>query len=466
MFITYSQMRMPVGFFMSYFVPTKQKCTMNRVHRTVFIFTLLAVSVQSFSQESNGRMLTMEDVFELATRNSAQLKVSELNTELARQKSEIIKLARLPEISSGFNYGYLGDIHAWDPSFGEHTTISTPHNFVHFSVTASHAIFRGGEVANSIAKATLEEQIAVLSQDKSLEEIKFLVAAAYLDIYRLINQRKVYADNIWLSNERLENILSLQKQGLVTNNDVLRTKLIISDLELAVHKIDNNIKILNQHLNAVLGLDLNERLRPDTTLLSFSPREENIEKLMGEALENNKELKTVAKEIEIAQTNLKLIAASRYPRVSLFASNNLQRPFVFSIPPRDIYFNSWLVGISIGYNISSIYQSPRKTKAGRMALAQSLAKETVQMQNVELAVNADLIKFHEAQIELATYTEDLQSAEENYRIVGKRYFNQLALLADLIDATNTKIQAELKVSNARINVVFTQYQLKKSTGLL
>ena len=437
---------------------------MKPVRKIILIGALLSGSVHSYGQESNTRMLTMQDAFDLAIRNSAQLKVSELSTELARQKAEIVKLHKLPEISSGLNYGYLGDIQAWNPSFGEHTTVPTPHNLTQFSVTASEVIFRGGEVANSIAKATLEEQVAVLIHDKNQEDIKFLVAATYLDIYRLINQRKVYADNIWLSNERLKNILSLQKQGLVTNNDVLRTKLIISNLEVAEHKIDDNIKILNQRFNVVLGLDINQRLIPDTTLLAWSSGEEDIEKLMTEALENNKELKTAAKEIEIAETSLKIIGAGRYPTVSLFASNNLQRPFIYSIPPRDIYFNAWLTGVSISYNISSIYQSPRKIKAGRIHLAQSLAKEMLQKQNVEVAVNADLIKFNEAQFELATYTEDLLSAEENYRIVGKRYFNQLALLADLIDATNTKIEAELKVSNARINVVFPITSTGVDTG--
>jgi outer membrane protein len=438
---------------------------MNLKYYIILMGLLMMGFPKAFSQ-GNLRILTIEEAFELAAKNSAQLKVSEKNTDLARQRVDIAKLGKLPEIATGLNYGYLSNTQAWNPSFDKHTAIPNPHILTQFSLQASETIFKGGEIANKLKKASLEEQVAVLNQEKDLEDIKFLVAAKYLDIYRSINQRQVYIDNITLSKARLKNILSLYRQGIVTNNDVLRTQLIISDLELAVRKTDDNIEILNQQLNIVLGLALEEKLLPDSNLLASAPEYGSLDKVIEEAFQNNKELKLAAKENEVAVKNLQLIGADRYPAISLFAENEFQRPYIYTIPAQDIYYNNYLAGISISYNIGSIYQSPRKIKAGKIQVEQSLAKETVQRQHVELAVNADWVKWNEAGYELDTYTSDLKSAEENFRIVEKKYFNQLALLTDLIDATNTKIEAELKVSNARINVVFTNYQLKKSVGLL
>jgi len=432
----------------------------------MLLSAILVVSVTSFSQGNSNRALTMQEAFDLAAKNSAQMKISEVNTALARQKTEIAELGRLPGISSSLNYGYLSNSEIWDPKSHEHATAPLPHHLTQFSVQAAEVIFKGGEVTNNIRKATLEEQVAVLSQEKNLEDIKFLVAAKYLDIYRLLIQRTIYVNNAKLAEERLKNVLSLQRQGAVTNNDVLRNKLILSDLELAIRKTDANIEILNQQLNTVLGLSFNDRLIPDSALLATSLRNETISKLMAETYQYNKDLKTAAKEIEIAKTNLKIIEADRLPEVSLFSASNLQRPFLNAAPAVDIYYNVWSAGISIKYGISSIYQSPRKRKAGRIQIEQSVAKQTLQKQNVELAVNAALIKYNEARDELTTYIDDLKSAEENYRIVEKKYFNQLALVTDIIDATNTKIESELKVSNARINVVYNHYQLKKSTGSL
>ncbi|MDB4926747.1 TolC family protein [Mucilaginibacter sp.] len=418
------------------------------------------------AQGDTSKVITLKQAFDLALKNSIQLKITKRSSELAKQRIEIVKLGELPNLSSSLNYGYVSNSEIWTPSFSEHQTAHIPHNLTQLSVVASESIFKGGEVKTNLQKATLENQIANLSEDKDFVDIKFLVAARYLDIYRLINQRQVFINNTNLSKERYKNILIMKKQGMVTNNDVLRTKITISDLELATRKADNSIAILNQQLNIVLGLDSSYRLRPDTALLKAKLESRDIHTILAEAYHENQDLKIASTGVKVAETNLKLLGTDRYPEISLFAVNNFQRPYTNTIPALDIYYNVYQAGISIKYNISSVYQSPRKRASGKIQLQQSIEKEILQKQNMEVAVNTAYIKYKEAQDELATFQRDLTSAEENYRIVEKKYFNQLALLTDMIDATNTKLEAELNVSNAAINVIFTNYQILKSTGTL
>lgn len=57
-------------------------------------------------------------------------------------------------------------------------------------------------------------------------------------------------------------------------------------------------------------------------------------------------------------------------------------------------------------------------------------------------------------------------ATENYGVIENRYLNDLALITDMLDASNAKLSAELDVANARINVLFNYYRLMKAAGNL
>lgn len=65
-----------------------------------------------------------------------------------------------------------------------------------------------------------------------------------------------------------------------------------------------------------------------------------------------------------------------------------------------------------------------------------------------------------------TQKKSLELAEQNYDVINNRYLNDLALITDMLDAGNSKLSAELQVVNARINILFNYYKLKKATGTL
>jgi len=436
--------------------------------RTAFLATIALLLLRpAYGQDSLGNtLLTLPVAFSMALQNSIQLQIRHTAIDLARQQTEIQKLGRLPDLTASIDYGYLSNSQDWTPNFSKHFTTALPHHLTLFSVDATEIIFAGNRINNNIRKASLEGQVAVLSLSKDETDIKFLVVAGYLDIFRLMDEQKVYMNNTTLARQRLRNILNLRKQGLVTQNDVLRTELTISDYELATRNIGRSIVQFDNQLNIVLGLPDTARLIPDTNLIRIELPVAAVERVLDQAYHENHDIKIAGKQKEIAETNIKLLKGERLPTLGVFANNNFQRPYLTSIPAADIYYNYWTAGVSLRYDISSIYRSPKKIKAGYIGLDITSKQDSLTRQNVEVSVRNALIKYNQSLDELETFRHDLHSAEENYRVVERRYYNQLALLTDLIDATNTKIEAELKVTNAEINRVYRYYELQKNIGTL
>ena len=57
----------------------------------------------------------------------------------------------------------------------------------------------------------------------------------------------------------------------------------------------------------------------------------------------------------------------------------------------------------------------------------------------------------------------MELANQNYDVTSNRYKNDLALLTDMLDASNMKLSADLGLVNARINVVYSFYKMKYIT---
>ena len=61
--------------------------------------------------------------------------------------------------------------------------------------------------------------------------------------------------------------------------------------------------------------------------------------------------------------------------------------------------------------------------------------------------------------ELDIQKKSVELANQNYAVVSNRYHNGLALLTDMLDASNAKLSADLNAADAEINIIFHKIKL-------
>ncbi|MCE5346731.1 MAG: TolC family protein [Bacteroidales bacterium] len=405
-------------------------------------------------------------MFRLATENCKQLKLSKTNIESAIKETDVIKNSRLPSVGASISASYLGDGIIMDRDFTNSTAAPMPHFGNDFALEASQVIFTGGAISNRIAKAKLEEQIAQLNFEKEQMDVRFLLTGYYLDLYKSLNQREVYVKNIEQINLLIKQIKAKQQEGMALSNDVTRHELMLQNIELALIEIDNNCKIFNNQLITILGMPDSTVIKPDSTILNLDLDNANQVDLLQSAELNLPELKSATINLQVAEKNIKIAKAGYLPSVALIAANNFNGPITIEVPPINKNLNYWYAGLGLKYNISSLYTSKRCVNLAKNQQDVATDTKSVIEEQSMLNVQNTFIKYKESFDKLHTLEKSLQLATENYNVINYRYLNNLVLITEMLDASNTKLNAELQVANARINIVFNYYKLKHITGTL
>ena len=432
-----------------------------------YLFLIICVSFSGalFAQKNLEKKITIAELFSLTLENNPTLSVSKANVKIAEQDVKVARNMQLPDLNISANALYIGDATILDKDFSNATKVDMPHFGNTYSLEATQLIWKGNIVRNTIQVKSLQEDLASLSYRSNEQNIKLLALGYYLDLSKLQNQADVYRQNIALAQQRMENIDRFYGQGMVTRNDVIRGELQISNLNLTLQVIENNIQILNKQLTVAMGLPEETQIVADDSALSEHP-EISLLKIYQNDVKSHPSLLIAQKSVEIYETSEKITKSERMPTLAAFAGNSLQRPITTSSPVLDMYSNGWNVGLSLSYDIGSLYKTPKKIRLNKYEVerAEAQAYETEQM--IGVAVNAAYIKYNESITQNKTLEKNRELADENYRIMESKYNNQLAILLDMIDASNAKLEAELQYTNSDINIIFAYYKLLKESGKL
>lgn len=432
------------------------------IRYSLLLLLFILKPVATCSQQAYS--LTLDELFRLGTENSLRLQATRMQEVIAADKEKTAQTSRLPDISIGATTGYIGRPTVFRQGLSQPVHPDMPDWSHNYNVEVTQPIYRGGKIHYTIKRSSLEKQIAALNSTNDKAEIKLLLLGQYMDLFSLYKQKEVFARNVEESARRLEDIRRLKKEGIVTRNDELRSELQLTNDQLAYREANDNIAIVSQQLDVVLGLDETLLLQPDTGLLYTAVSLESSDEYVRQAYENYPELQIARYNTRLAENDIRLSKADYLPSLSLRAANTLARPL--STTMEDMFSNNWNIALSLSYNLSSLYQNKHKVHEARQYVNIRKNREEQVRQDIRVNVKSAWIKHHEALDRVEALLLSVRQAEENYRIVRNRYLNQLSILTDLLDASSIRLEAELQLTNARTEVIYSYYQLMRSCGNL
>ena len=430
--------------------------------------TLLTVALCSSlwvcGTHAQERVITVDELFELCD----SCKSTEIAFDALRQAAEGVKAAKgglTPTLEASLSASFNGDGYVIDRDFGGAMKAEIPHFGNSFVLKAMQVIYAGGAIDAGIKRARIGEKIAEKGVEMTRQNVRFAMLGNYLELYKLSNVKAVYERNIEKSRLLLEQIRARHAEGVALASDVTRYELQLQRLGLAVSEINNALATINYRMTTTLGMPSSTIIVPDKSITEEPFRE--MGKSDWHAIgENSLGIQMADLDLRMQKERERAAKAERLPQIALVAENSFNGPITIEIPAINKNFNYWYVGVGVSYNFSSLWKANRKIRAERAGTIQAQHKAELAREETDIAINSAFIALQNSAEKVLTNEKSLELAKENYEIINSRYNDGLALITEMVDASDEVLDAEVQLVNSRIDVVYNRYNLQYISGTL
>lgn len=431
------------------------------IKKIMFVGLLLA---GGFSRAMAQQPMTIAQLFDRIEAYSKELRASRSGVEAAELGIASAKSQRLPDVEASLSLSYIGNALLTDRDFSNGHWLSSPHFGNNFALEAQQVVYAGGAIDAGIKLAELGKRQAEAGMALTRQQARFVALGQYLDLFKIDNRIQVYEKNIELTRQLIAQINEKEAQGMALKNDITRYELQLESLKLGLTALHNNRSILNHQLCNTLGMSPETLIVPDATPADTAYGHDGEAHWQQASTLSSPLLEQSGNAIRIAEQKERIAKSDRLPKVALVAANTFDGPILFELPPVDKNLNVWYVGVGVKYSLSALFKSNKRIRQAAVETRQAHEAHAVQEEQLNNQVQAAYVQYEQTYVELETQRKSVELARQNYEVMNDRYLNQLALVTDMVDASNLKLNAELSEVDARINIAYAYYRMKFIAG--
>ncbi|WP_229973175.1 TolC family protein [Pontibacter harenae] len=433
---------------------------------TLFLLKFNLASAQGIS--SNQYKLSLSEAIQYAKSQNKWVQAAITAENAAGEDLKDAYNAALPSVNASASYQRFSDLSLFTNGLEQSTTgprKPTP-NAAALGLDALFNIYSGGRQRAMQSEQEARLKLAELNTQDQAGYIALQTAAQYLELVRLNDLHKFIQDQLKRAQTRLGNINSLYRNQKVTRSDVLRAEVMLSNVELTLQQNENDIIIANQKLNVLMNLPDSVSILPTDSAGMPKPETTALLPLLEETGDDSYAIQKSSQNIQVQRARVRSIQSYSMPSLSFYTAYGLNYPNYLFFPPIDQAYTIGFVGLRAQYGISSLYHNKSKIAASQLRVQELQLQQQAVGDNVRTEANAHYIKYIEALNRIMVNERSVAQAQENYRIVSTKYFNQLALLTDLLDADSLYQESRFDLIRAQTDALAIYYRLLYTSGKL
>ncbi|MES2417763.1 MAG: TolC family protein [Bacteroidota bacterium] len=425
---------------------------------------LVALLLPAFLSAQSVKKLSLDEAITLGIANSKNLKLTQNKIDVAIAKLEVLNDNALPEAAASFLYNHT-EIPTSTLSIGGGDPIHLPNRADAFVGTTSiqELVYGGGKLKYAKESTKLLIDIAHLDVDKSREEISYVVIETYFSLFKVMQSKKVVAQNLESIASQLQQAQRFFEQGIVTKNDVLRFQLQQANVSLTDLEIENNRKIINYNMDVLLGLPEDTEIVLEENGLTLNPVEP-LNSYLSRALVDRQELQQLDLQNRVADFDIKGIKAEKLPTVGIGANLYFINPSGSFIPPAQQFIMPVTVGATVSWNVANLWKNKNKVAEAVIQQKEIGLQKSSLTDRLKTEVNKNYQNYNLAVKKINLLQTSITQATENDRLLASKYKNNIASVTDRIDAETLLYQAKINLEIARADAGLAYYTLLKSTG--
>jgi outer membrane protein TolC len=422
----------------------------------IFFIGISAVEAQEKTS------LTLDEAIHLAWKNSNEVNLANTKVNTKKYELQSTKNSQYPDLKVSGQYQRLAKA-SIDLKLNKSATsqpLPVVDQLMIGQVNASVPVFAGFKIQNSIKAYENLYQAETATASQTKEEVAMKVINHYADLYKAQKTLELLKENQKRAQQRATDFGDLEKNGIIPRNDLLKSQLQVSKVQLSIDDATKNLNIVNFYLVTLLKLPAGTKLViKESDFANFQM--DNVPTNDEPALQNRKDLEAVRFQEKASQANVKIAKSGYYPSISIIGGYTaLDLKNVITVQ------NAMNIGVGVSYDLSAILKNGTTVKIAESKVLEVQNSQAMLTDYIKLEVQNAIEDYDLALKQNDVYAQAVEQSSENYRIIKDKYDNGLSDTNDLLEADVEQLGSKINKALAKANIIQKYYELLSVTGQL